>query len=88
MRTQSPLTLAFGSPGSGTLHGILKGTRGSIHGVVISVHVAIIEDDPAIAKAVRTAVREAVHECTWIPDGETAIRDQTILSSGMAAASA
>jgi DNA-binding response OmpR family regulator len=47
------------------------------------MHVAIIEDDPAIAKAVRTAVREAGHECTWIPDGETAIRDQTILSSDM-----
>jgi two-component system OmpR family response regulator/two-component system copper resistance phosphate regulon response regulator CusR len=45
------------------------------------MHVAIIEDDPAIAKAVRTAVREAGHECTWIPDGETAIRDQTLLSS-------
>ena len=45
------------------------------------MHVAIIEDDPAIAKAVRTAVREAGHECTWVPDGETAVRDQTILSS-------
>jgi two-component system OmpR family response regulator len=47
------------------------------------VHVAIIEDDPAIAKAVRTAVQEAGHECTWVPDGETAIRDQTILSSDL-----
>ncbi len=47
------------------------------------MHVAIIEDDPAIAKAVRTAVQEAGHECTWVPDGETAIRDQTILSSDL-----
>jgi two-component system OmpR family response regulator len=45
------------------------------------MHVSIIEDDPAIAKAVRTAVCEAGHECTWVPDGETAIRDNTILAS-------
>jgi two-component system OmpR family response regulator/two-component system copper resistance phosphate regulon response regulator CusR len=45
------------------------------------VQVSIVEDDPAIAKAVRTAVLEAGHECTWVPDGETAIRDNTLLSS-------
>ncbi|NCY03152.1 MAG: DNA-binding response regulator [Planctomycetia bacterium] len=47
------------------------------------MHVAIVEDDPVIAKAVRTAVREAGHECTWVADGETAIRDRTLLSSDL-----
>ena len=45
------------------------------------MHVSIIEDDPVIARAVRTAVKEAGHECTWVPDGETALRDNTLLSS-------
>ena len=45
------------------------------------MHVSIIEDDPVIAKAVRTAVCEAGHDCTWVPDGETALRDNTLLSS-------
>ena len=45
------------------------------------MHVSIVEDDPVIAKAVSKAVREAGHECTWVPDGETAIRDKTLLSS-------
>ena len=48
------------------------------------MHVAIIEDDPVIARAVTTAVREAGHQCTWVPDGETAIRDRTLLSSDIA----
>ena len=42
------------------------------------MHVAIIEDDPVVARAVGTAIREAGHECTWVPDGETAISDQTL----------
>ncbi|MEI8227894.1 MAG: response regulator transcription factor [Planctomycetota bacterium] len=45
------------------------------------MHISIIEDDPVIAKAVRTAVCEAGHDCTWVPDGETALRDNTLLSS-------
>ena len=45
------------------------------------MHVAIIEDDPVIAKAVVTAFREAGHECTWVADGETAVKQNTILSS-------
>ncbi len=45
------------------------------------MHIAIIEDDPVIARSVRTAVTEAGHQCTWVADGETAIRDQTLLSS-------
>ena len=45
------------------------------------MHVAIVEDDPVIAKAVTTAVREAGHQCTWVADGEAAIRDKTLLSS-------
>ena len=39
------------------------------------MHVSIVEDDPVIAKAVATAVREAGHQCTWVADGESAIRD-------------
>jgi two-component system OmpR family response regulator/two-component system copper resistance phosphate regulon response regulator CusR len=45
------------------------------------MHVSIIEDDPVIAKAVSTAVREAGHHCTWVADGESAIRDKTLMSS-------
>jgi len=45
------------------------------------MHVAIVEDDPVVAKAVVTAVREAGHMCTWVPDGETAVRDKTLLRS-------
>ena len=47
------------------------------------MHVAIIEDDPVIAKAVGRAVREAGHECTWVADGDTAIRDRTLASSDL-----
>ena len=47
------------------------------------MHVAIIEDDPVIAKSVRQAVAEAGHECTWVPDGEIAVRDQTLLASDL-----
>ncbi|MFM8802545.1 MAG: response regulator, partial [Planctomycetia bacterium] len=45
------------------------------------MHVSIVEDDPVIAKAVSTAVREAGHQCTWVADGESAIRDRTLMSS-------
>jgi two-component system OmpR family response regulator/two-component system copper resistance phosphate regulon response regulator CusR len=45
------------------------------------MNIAIVEDDPIIAKAVQTAVCEAGHQCSWVPDGETAIRDNTLLSS-------
>jgi DNA-binding response OmpR family regulator len=45
------------------------------------MHVSIVEDDPVIAKAVATAVREAGHKCTWVADGEVAIRDKTLMSS-------
>ena len=47
------------------------------------MHVSIIEDDPVIARAVRTAVKEAGHECTWVGDGEAAVRDNTLLSSDL-----
>jgi two-component system OmpR family response regulator len=43
--------------------------------------VAIIEDDPVVAAAVRTAVEEAGHTCTWVPDGATALNDNTFLTS-------
>jgi two-component system OmpR family response regulator/two-component system copper resistance phosphate regulon response regulator CusR len=47
------------------------------------MQVAIIEDDPVIAKAVGRAVREAGHECTWVADGDTAIRDRTLAASDL-----
>ena len=45
------------------------------------MHVSIVEDDPVIAKAVTMAIREAGHQCTWVADGESAIRDKTLMSS-------
>ena len=45
------------------------------------MHVSVIEDDPVIARAVCTAVREAGHQCAWVADGETAIRDGTLGTS-------
>ena len=42
------------------------------------MQIAIIEDDPVIARSVCRAVREAGHQCTWVPDGETAVRDRTL----------
>lgn len=45
------------------------------------MHVAVIEDDPLIAKAVSTAVREAGHECTCVSDGQKAIDDRTLAES-------
>ncbi len=47
------------------------------------MQVAIIEDDPLIARAVSTAVREAGHDCTWVADGAAAIRDETFLGSDL-----
>ena len=47
------------------------------------MHVALIEDDPVLAKSVSKAVAEAGHECTVVPDGETAIRSQTLLGSDL-----
>jgi two-component system OmpR family response regulator/two-component system copper resistance phosphate regulon response regulator CusR len=47
------------------------------------MHVAIIEDDPVIAKAIGRAVREAGHECTWVADGDTAIRDRTVAANDL-----
>ena len=45
------------------------------------MQVSIIEDDPLIARAVCTAVRDAGHRCAWVADGETAIREGTIGTS-------
>ena len=45
------------------------------------MHVSIIEDDPVIAKSVSTAIAEAGHACTVVADGETAIRERTMLAS-------
>lgn len=42
------------------------------------MNVAIIEDDPVIGRAVAQAVREAGHECTWVADGESALRGNTL----------
>jgi len=47
------------------------------------MQVAIVEDDPIIAKAVSTAIGGAGHECRWISDGEVAIRDGALIGSDL-----
>ena len=47
------------------------------------MHVAIVEDDPILARSVSRAVTEAGHECTVVPDGDTAIRSQTLLGNDL-----
>lgn len=47
------------------------------------MQVAIIEDDPVIGRAVSTAIREAGHECTWIPDGAVAVETDALLASDL-----
>jgi two-component system OmpR family response regulator len=48
------------------------------------MHIAIIEDDPVIAKAVRTAVEDHGHSCTVVADGETVLRENTLLACDLA----
>jgi two-component system OmpR family response regulator len=45
--------------------------------------VAVIEDDPIIAKSVSAAVRAAGHECRCVADGDAAACDETMLSSDL-----
>jgi two-component system OmpR family response regulator len=47
------------------------------------MHVALIEDDPVLARSVSQAVSEAGHACTVVPDGETAIQSQAVLASDL-----
>jgi two-component system OmpR family response regulator len=47
------------------------------------MQVAIVEDDPVIGRAVSTAIREAGHECTWIPDGAAALAADVLLSNDL-----
>ncbi len=44
------------------------------------MQVAIVEDDPIIAKAVSAAVAEAGHECRWIGNGSAAGNDSLLAS--------
>jgi two-component system response regulator TctD len=46
------------------------------------MQVAIVEDDPLIAKAVSAAVVDAGHECRWIADGSEA-GDDSLLGSDL-----
>jgi two-component system OmpR family response regulator/two-component system copper resistance phosphate regulon response regulator CusR len=46
------------------------------------MQVAIVEDDPIIAKAVTAAVAEAGHECRWIDNGSAA-GDESLLASDL-----
>lgn len=46
------------------------------------MQVAIVEDDPIIAKAVSTAVTDAGHQCRWFADGTAAGHD-TLLASDL-----
>jgi two-component system OmpR family response regulator len=47
------------------------------------MQVAIVEDDPIIAKAVSTAIGGAGHACRWIANGDAAIRDPAMLGSDL-----
>ena len=47
------------------------------------MQVAIVEDDPVIAKAVRLAVQDAGHACQCVADGEAALRDEMLLGSDL-----
>jgi two-component system OmpR family response regulator/two-component system copper resistance phosphate regulon response regulator CusR len=47
------------------------------------MQVALVEDDPVIAKAVSTAVCEAGHECAVMADGVAAIDDRTLLGNDL-----
>jgi two-component system OmpR family response regulator len=48
------------------------------------MHIAIIEDDPVIAKAVQRAVEDHGHSSTIVADGETVLRDSTLLACDLA----
>jgi len=45
------------------------------------MHVAIIEDDPTIARAVATALRERGHTCRCLESGSEAITDNAVLAA-------
>jgi DNA-binding response OmpR family regulator len=47
------------------------------------MQVAIVEDDPVIGRAVSTAIREAGHECRWLPDGAAAVEADALLASDL-----
>jgi two-component system OmpR family response regulator/two-component system copper resistance phosphate regulon response regulator CusR len=47
------------------------------------MQVAIVEDDPVIAKAVSAAVGRAGHECHWIADGAAALREGALIGSDL-----
>jgi len=47
------------------------------------MHIAIVEDDPVIGRAVSTAVREAGHGYTWITDGVAALDRNSLLASDL-----
>ena len=47
------------------------------------MQVAIVEDDPIIAKAVSAAVTDAGHDCRWIADGGAAERDTSLIASDL-----
>jgi len=47
------------------------------------MHIAIVEDDPVIGRAVSTAIREAGHACTWIPDGAAAVETDALLANDL-----
>jgi two-component system OmpR family response regulator/two-component system copper resistance phosphate regulon response regulator CusR len=47
------------------------------------MQVAMVEDDPIIAKAVSAAVTDAGHDCRWIADGSAAERDTSLIASDL-----
>ena len=61
-----------------------RGILGTFESEGLPMHIAVIEDDPVIAKAVRTALEDAGHTCSIVSDGETAMRDNTLLACDLA----
>lgn len=47
------------------------------------MHVAIVEDDPLLARSISQAVEERGHHCTWVSDGAQAARDMTLASADL-----
>ena len=47
------------------------------------MHVAVVEDDPVIARSISRAIEERGYRCTCVPDGAQAVRDMTLASADL-----
>jgi two-component system OmpR family response regulator/two-component system copper resistance phosphate regulon response regulator CusR len=55
--------------------------KASRHREIATMQVAIVEDDPIIARAVATAVGDVGHGCHWIPTGDQAMKGDSLIGS-------